>query len=312
MELNPKARPRIGLALGSGSARGWAHIGVIQALKEAGVEPDIICGTSIGALVGAACAAGELNRFSDWVAGLGVADVLSFMDVGLSGGMLKGERLMQFFRKNFIDRPIEELDVPFAAVATALESGSEVWLKTGSTIDAVRASLALPGLFSPVWHEGRLLVDGGLVNPVPVSLARAMGADLVIAVDLNSDILGRHLNRALEAAPRNNSTEWLRRLQDNLGALWPDTDQTDRSKENNGPVPSVLNVVASSLNIMQVRITRSRMAGEPPDIIISPRLAHLGLLDFHRAKTAIDAGRNATQASISALTALGIVSQNDQ
>jgi NTE family protein len=306
MELNGQKRPRIGLALGSGSARGWAHIGVIQALKQAGVQPDIICGTSIGALVGAACAAGELDRFEKWVIGLGVTDVLSFMDVGLSGGMLKGERLMAFFRKNFIDRHIEDLNLPFAAVATALESGSEVWLRSGSTIDAVRASLALPGLFSPVWHENRLLVDGGLVNPVPVSLARAMGADLVIAVDLNSDILGRHLNRAVDPAPRNNSNEWLRRLQDNLGSLWPERDQpTGQSTE--GSIPSVLNVVASSLNIMQVRITRSRMAGDPPDIIISPRLAHLGLLDFHRAQTAIDAGHSATEASINALTALGIL-----
>lgn len=310
MELKRETRPRIGLALGSGSARGWAHIGVIQALKQAGVEPDIICGTSIGALVGAACAAGELDRFEKWVTGLGVTDVLSFMDVGLAGGMLKGERLMAFFRKNFIDRPIEELNLPFAAVATALESGNEVWLRSGSTIDAVRASLALPGLFSPVWHEGRLLVDGGLVNPVPVSLARAMGADLVIAVDLNSDILGRHLVRAAQAAPRNTSNEWLRRLQDNLGSLWPNSTQPENTEPPEGEVPSMLNVVASSLNIMQVRITRSRMAGEPPDIIISPRLAHLGLLDFHQAKTAIDAGRNATQASIHALTALGIVKKD--
>jgi NTE family protein len=306
MELKPGVRPRIGLALGSGSARGWAHIGVIQALRQAGVQPDIICGTSIGALVGAACAAGELESFGQWVSGLGVTDVLSFMDVGLSGGMLKGERLMDFFRKNFIDRPIEDLNLPFAAVATALESGNEVWLRSGSTIDAVRASLALPGLFSPVWHEGRLLVDGGLVNPVPVSLARAMGADIVIAVDLNSDILGRHLNRAAEAAPpRNTSNEWLRKLQDNLGSLWPDTAEATGTPQ--GSIPSVLNVIASSLNIMQVRITRSRMAGDPPDIIISPRLAHLGLLDFHRAKAAIEAGKNATQASIHALTALGIV-----
>lgn len=309
MELKGQARPRIGLALGSGSARGWAHIGVIQTLKQAGVEPDIICGTSIGALVGAACAAGELDRFEEWVSGLGVTDVLSFMDVGLAGGMLKGERLMAFFRKNFIDRPIEELNLPFAAVATALESGNEVWLRSGSTIDAVRASLALPGLFSPVWHDNRLLVDGGLVNPVPVSLARAMGADLVIAVDLNSDILGRHLVRAAQAAPRNSSNEWLRRLQDNLGSLWP-TTQPENTQPPEGGIPSMLNVVASSLNIMQVRITRSRMAGEPPDIIISPRLAHLGLLDFHQAKTAIDAGRNATQASIHALTALGIVKKD--
>lgn len=304
MTSSRRRTPRIGLALGSGSARGWAHIGVIQALAEAGVRPDIICGTSIGALVGAAYAANELDRFAGWVKTLGVTDVLSFMDVGLSGGMIKGEKLMQFFRRNFIDRRIEDLALPFAAVATALETSHEVWLREGSTIDAVRASLALPGLFSPVWHEGRLLVDGGLVNPVPVSVARAMGADIVIAVDLNADILGRHLNRGVEAVePAASGNEWLRKLQDNLGSLW----QQSEPAEPEPALPSMLNVVASSLNIMQVRITRSRMAGEPPDLIISPRLAHLALMDFHRAAAAIEAGREATVSSVKALTALGLV-----
>ena len=188
--MSAPRRPRVGLALGGGSARGWAHVGVIRALEQAGIKPDLVCGTSIGALVGAAYAAGELERFEQWLLGLGIADVLSFMDVGLSGGVIKGERLMEFFRLNFIDRPVEDLAMPFAAVATALHTGAEVWLREGSTIEAVRASIALPALFTPVVHEGRVLVDGGLVNPVPVSLARAMGADIVIAVDLRSDILG--------------------------------------------------------------------------------------------------------------------------
>ncbi|HVC11809.1 MAG TPA: patatin-like phospholipase family protein, partial [Burkholderiales bacterium] len=185
-------RPRIGLVLGSGSARGWAHVGVIRALEEAGIRPDLVCGTSIGALVGAAYAAGELDRFEQWVLGMGFKDVLALMDVRLGGGMLKGERLMEFLRRNFVDRPIEELPMPFAAVATALQTGAEVWLRSGSTVEAVRASIALPALFTPVVQEGRILVDGGLVNPVPVSLARAMGAEIVIAVDLSSDIVGRY------------------------------------------------------------------------------------------------------------------------
>src|SRR5690606_29185151 len=202
----PLRKPRIGLALGSGSARGWAHIGVIHALARVGIRPDIVCGTSIGALVGAAYAVGELDRFEQWVIGLGIKDVVAFMDFRLNGGMLKGERLMDFFRRNFIDYPIEDLNLPFGAVATALHTGNEVWLRNGSSIDAVRASLALPGLFSPVWHDGQLLVDGGLVNPVPVSLARAMGAEIVIAVDLNSDILGRHTNRTTAPVPATTGT----------------------------------------------------------------------------------------------------------
>ncbi len=283
-------RRLVGLALGSGSARGWAHIGAIRALERAGIRPDFVCGTSIGALVGAAYAAGELDRLERWALGLGVGEVVGLMDVGPGGGLLKGERLMDFFRRSFRDRPIEELAIPFAAVATSLHNGEEIWLRRGSTLDAVRASIALPGLFAPVLCEGSVLVDGGLVNPVPVSLARAMGADVLIAVDLGSDILGRHLR----ADPPTGSQasiagDWMRKLRDGLGALIP-ADSTEELR-----MPSLLDVLAASINVMQVRIARSRMAGEPPDLIVAPRLAHLRLLDFHRAEEAIEEGRHAVE-----------------
>jgi NTE family protein len=280
----------VGLALGSGSARGWAHIGVIRALEQAGIRPDLVCGTSIGALVAAAYAAGELDRFEGWAIGLRIKDVIGLMDVSLSGGPLKGERLMDFFRRGFSDRPIEELTMPFAAVATSLHTGAEIWLRRGSTLDAVRASIALPGLFAPVRHEGSVLVDGGLVNPVPVSLARAMGADLVIAVDLGSDILGRHLRAdPPPEAPAGAVGDWMRKLQDRLGTLIPPQPPEEPR------MPSLLDVLASSINIMQVRIARSRMAGEPPDLLVAPRLAHFRLLDFQRAKEAIEEGRRAVE-----------------
>jgi NTE family protein len=288
--MSAPRRPRVGLALGSGSARGWAHIGVIRALEQAGIRPDVVCGTSIGALVGAAYAAGELDRFEQWVLGLGIREVVAYMDVSLSSGLLKGERLMEFFRRNFVDRPLEELAMPFAAVATSLHTGAEVWLRHGSTLDAVRASIALPGLFAPVRYEGSVLVDGGLVNPVPVSLARAMGADVLIAVDLSFDILGRHLRAGPQPeAPAGDVGDWMRKLRDHLGELIP-AHSPDEPR-----MPSMLDVLASSINIMQVRITRSRMAGEPPDLIVAPRLAHLGLLDFHRAKEAIEEGKRAVE-----------------
>jgi NTE family protein len=290
---------RVALVLGGGAARGWAHIGVIRALDEAGIHPNLVCGTSVGALVGAAYAAGYLDRFEQWVRTMRFADVISFMDVGLGGGLLKGERLMDFIRGTFADRPIEELPMPFGAVATALHSGAEVWLRAGSTLEAVRASIAMPGLFTPVLRDETWLVDGGLVNPVPVSLARAMGADVVIAVDLSSDILGRHLwSEAQPAQPPATQPDWMRKLQNNLNLLLPDSA---------GPqMPSLLDVIASGLNIMQVRISRSRMAGDPPEVIIAPRLAHLSLLDFHRAAEAIEAGKSATAAVIQALRLLGL------
>jgi NTE family protein len=287
--ISPR-RPRVGLALGSGSARGWAHVGVIRALERAGVHPDMVCGTSIGALVGAAYASGELEQFEQWLLGLSFSDVLSFMDVHLSGGVIKGERLMEFFRRSFIDRPIESLTMPFAAVATALHSGAEIWLREGSTIDAVRASIALPALFTPVVREGQMLVDGALVNPVPVSLARAMGADIVIAVDLSSDLLGRHLHEEPEPeVPAAEISDWKRKLQENLSAFIP------ANSEDEPRFPSMLDVVANSINIMQVRICRSRVAGDPPDVIVAPRLAHLNLLDFHRSKEAIEEGERAAE-----------------
>ncbi len=300
--MSARRKPRVGLALGSGSARGWAHVGVIRALERAGIRPDLVCGTSIGALVGAAYVAGELARFEQWLLGLGVKEVLALMDVRMNGGMIKGERLMEFFRRNFIDRPIEDLRMPFAAVATALHSGAEVWLREGSTVEAVRASIALPALFAPVVREGRVLVDGALVNPVPVSLARAMGADIVIAVDLSSDMLNRRSRAEPEPEAAAELSAWRRKLQENLGALMnarPAGDQDDRTK-----LPSILEVVTTSLNIMQVRICRSRMAGEPPDAIVAPRLAHLGLLDYHRAREAIEEGERAVEAALPGLNAL--------
>ena len=300
--MNARRKPRVGLALGSGSARGWAHVGVIRALERAGIRPDLVCGTSIGALVGAAYVAGELERFEQWLLGLGVKEVLSFMDVRMNGGMIKGERLMEFFRRTFIDRPIEELEKPFAAVATALHTGAEVWLREGSTVEAVRASIALPALFTPVVREGRVLVDGALVNPVPVSLARAMGADIVIAVDLSSDMLSRR-SRA-EPEPKASAAElsaWRRKLQESMSTLRPARADNDDDAPR---LPSILDVITTSLNIMQTRISRSRMAGEPPDAIVAPRLAHLGLLDYHRAKEAIEEGERAVEAALPSLNAL--------
>ena len=197
-----KRPPRIGIALGSGSARGWAHIGVLRALARAGIEPQIISGCSIGAFVGAVAAAGDTEKLGAWVETLGWQDVVGLMDMGLRGGLLKGDKLMAFFERQFVDRDFTALPHTFGCVATDLHSGHEVWLRDGSVSSAVRASIALPGLMAPTWQDGRLLVDGGLVNPVPVSLARAMGADVVIAVELNSS-LDRAINTRSAPASAN-------------------------------------------------------------------------------------------------------------
>lgn len=284
----------IGLALGGGSARGWAHIGVIRALADASIEPDIVCGTSIGALVGAAYVGGELDRLEAWVRSLRLQTVVSFLDFSLNGGLIKGDKLIEFFRNHFVDRDIHELARPFGAVATDLRRGREVWLREGGVSDAVRASIALPGLFTPAQRDGSWLVDGGLVNPVPVSLCRAMGADVVIAVDLNSDLLGRHLKpkpgrKRIKPEPETLADTVMARLQTGMSQLGINHNSEPR-------VPAMLDVLASSINIMQVLITRSRLAGDPADVMVTPRLADLGLMEFHRAGVAIDAGRHAIEA----------------
>lgn len=200
---------------------------------------------------------------------------------------------MEFFRRDYVDQSIENLSIPFAAVATSLKTGAEVWLRDGSTLEAVLASIAIPGLFEPSLKDGLILVDGGLVNPVPVSLARAMGADFVIAVDLSAGILGENIDFDQRKDKSNDkSVGWMARVQDGLDVMIPEFGQKEPS------TLSMLDVITSSINIMQIRITRSRMAGDPPEIIVAPHLAHINLLDFHRAKEAIKEGEQAMNATL--------------
>ena len=278
-------KPRIGLALGSGSARGWAHIGAIRALEERGVKPDLICGTSIGALVGAVYASGQLDQLEDWVTGLAWTQVVRLMDLTWKGGLIRGHRLFNLFRSTFQDRDISELEVPFGAVATDLSSGREIWLRHGKLLDVVRASIATPGLFTPVVHEGVVLIDGGLVNPVPVSMCRAFGAEIVIAIDLSWGKLGpyRHMGRDLPA-PTSREPSWFGRL---LGAR--------RGKNDEPPIPSIFEVFNTALDIVEQRVARSRLAGEPADVLITPLLPNFGTMEYHRAKEAIAEGRAAVE-----------------
>ncbi len=284
-------RPRLGIALGSGSARGWAHIGVLRTLREAGIEPDVVCGTSIGAFVGAAYASGALDKLEDWARGLGRRDVLGFFDVGLGGGLIKGEKLLDFAAATFLDNDFADLERTFACVATDLATGREIWLRQGPVVAAVRASIALPGLFSPQLLDERFLVDGGLVNPVPVSLCRVLEADVVIAVDLGMDILTTLQRHGGKPAPSGHG--WRKTV-----GRWFGRDENEPAR------PSLADVVINSIAIMQGRISRSRLAGEPADVLVAPRLGHLNLLDYHHADEAIDAGRTAAKHMLPLLRSL--------
>ncbi|MCG6169369.1 patatin-like phospholipase RssA [Leptospira sanjuanensis] len=282
-----RRRKKVGLALGSGSARGWSHIGVIRVLESYGWKPDIICGTSIGSLVGAFYAADKLDRLEEWVQTLEWKDILGFMDISFGGGILGGRKLFDFFEKEFKDLKFDHLTKKFGAIATDIDNGSEIWLREGSVPEAVRASISLPGIFSPVKREDRWLVDGGLVNPVPVSLCKAMGAEFVIAVDLNQDLLDRKEEADESVAKESNrksflSHFWGKDLEENLG----------KEKDEK---PGMIEVMSKSINVMQIRITRSRMAGDPPDVTIAPRLRNIGLMEFHRAQECIEEGKRAAE-----------------
>lgn len=308
---------RIGLVLGGGAARGWAHIGAIRALHDAGIKPDVVCGTSIGALVGAIYANGDLDWLEEWVSRLTWQTVVRLLDLRFSGGLLGGRKVIQIFADKFDGRSIAQLNMPFAAVATELDTGRESWLQDGSVVDAVRASIAIPGIFTPVFHNGVWLVDGGLSNPVPVSVARGMRADCVIAIDLNNDILnGRDFGGAAVDTPaldpdapapvalRRNGKPWPRWLAPAEGRA---SDDVRVAPAPSARVPSMLSSIAQSIDIMQVRISRSRLAGEPADILIQPRLGGMGIFDFHRAGPAMEEGRAAVEFMLPAIRArLGI------
>ena len=289
--------PRIGLALGSGSARGWSHIGIIESLAEAGIEADIVCGTSMGSLVGAAYVAGRLTELRQWAETATWREIVGLMDVRLSGGgLISGKQVVSFLTGLGVEEPIESYTKRFAAVATDLVSGREIWLESGPIHEAVRASIALPGILSPANVGGKWLVDGGLSNPVPVSVCRALGAEVIIAVNLNGDLVGRRFASKVDAEttlPSRLPSDFLNRALKELPvSLREQAAQIAPRLLSKGPsTPGYFDVLANCINIMQDHITRARLAGEPPHVMLVPRLRDIGLMEFNRAKEAIAEGR---------------------
>jgi len=292
---------KIGLALGGGSARGWAHIGVLRALNAAGIHPDIITGTSIGAVVGGCYVAGELGALEQFARELTRRKVLSFLDFNFSGsGLIYGQRLCDILDRTLKGITIEAMEKRFVAVATEIGTGHEVWLSRGRLVDAMRASYALPGIFRPVAINGRWLFDGALVNPIPVSVCRALGARYVIAVSLSADSCGRgtvvpHLEVAAPevAIPQRQEPGLIAR---NGRAVKKLLQRQVFGRTDNGP--GISRVMMEAFNIVQDRIARSRLAGDPPDVLIQPRLPAFGLFDFHRADALIDCGIAAAKREI--------------
>jgi len=291
------ARPTIGLALGGGAARGWAHIGVLRSLIAAGLEPDIVAGTSIGAVAGACYVTGKLDGLQEFATTLTRRRIFGFLDFNFAGsGLITGQRLSSRLENHLKNVAIEELSPRFVAVATELGTGHEVWLNKGDLVTALKASFALPGIFRPVQINGRWLIDGALVNPIPVSVCRALGARIVIAVNLNCDLFGKggviHDQEAL-AEPANVDDQML--PGNGRGAVHLLHRQI--FGRSNG-APGMSAVMMDAINITQDRIARSRLAGDPPDISIGPRTGSIGLFDFHRAEEAIALGAKAAESQL--------------
>jgi NTE family protein len=299
-----RGRSSIGLVLGSGAARGFAHIGVMRALQAHGIVPDIIVGTSMGALVGGCYANNQLDTLEDWARSLTRRRIVGYLDVRIGGsGLIGGGRLANRLAESIGNTAIEDLPIRFAAIATEIGTGHEVWLTRGSLALALRASYALPGIFPPVHLGGRWLADGALVNPVPVSAARALGARVVIAVNMEADRFGRGATIASHGAdpgdahaatPLGETRNGFARLRGIFGA----ERALRRGIVAGDTRPSFSTVMIESFNIMQDRLTRMRLAGDPPDVHITPRIGHLGWLDFHRAAESIAIGRAATEKAI--------------
>lgn len=279
---------QVTLVLGGGAARGLAHIGVIRVLEEEGFNISAITGTSMGALVGGIYAAGKLDKYTDWVTSLTKKDVIQYLDVSFraKSGILKGDLIMEALRDFVGDVSIESLTIPFLAVATDLTARKEVWITRGKLFDAIRASISVPGVFTPHRFAGRWMVDGGLLNPVPVTPAAQTLAGVTIAVDVtgprSANPFGQIKTRELEQPPqlRKKIEEFLASIQNYLG--------TEASQEDDQPALS--DVLINSFETMQETLSRYKLAANPPDLLISIPKNICAAHEFFRASELIEAG----------------------
>jgi len=306
---------RVGVALGSGAARGWAHVGVIRALEEAGHEVGWVAGCSMGAVVATAFAMDRLDVLEEFARGLTPRRVLSYLDLVMPvRGLLDGDRVTELFRDLIGDRDLKDARLPLCVVATDLATGHEVRLCEGPAAEALRASIAVPGIFAPVVQDGRYLADGGLVNPVPVDVVRDLGAGTVVAVDLNTEALdGRWFVpdplMGAEAAP--GATEAAHAIA--LAArhdMGPDEATGILARRYRrleiqlkekalrwmvrAARPNIFDILGTSINIVARQITHYRLDAMKPRLIIRPRVGSMSLWEFANAADAIEAGYKAT------------------
>jgi NTE family protein len=298
-------RPVIGLALGGGAARGLAHIGIVRTLIAHGIVPNVVVGTSIGAVVGGSYAAGQLDTLEEWARSLQPRNILGYLDIRLNGsGLIGGDKLAAQLEAALGRTEIEDLPLKFATVATEVRTGHEIWLTHGRMVEAMRASYALPGIFAPVLVGDRWLVDGALVNPVPVSAARALGAEIVIAANLSSDVFAHSTTIYAHGATASVLPEPVVEVappKRGFSKFFSPERTVKREFFGGGGRPGISTVMVDAFNIMQDRITRARLAGDPPDLLISPRVGQIGWFDFHRADELIAHGARAAERAIDSI-----------
>lgn len=293
-------KPKIGLALGSGGARGWAHIGAIRALHDLGIVPDYVAGCSMGALVGAAYAAGRLDELERWALSINHRKMAAMLDVNLlSGGLIEARQVTRFFENLDMPEMIEDLETPYMAIATDMRSGREVWLKDGPVIEAMRASIALPGIISPVRRDDRWLLDGGLTNPLPVSAVRAMGADVVIAVNPEAKKYS-----IMWEEPEEHVSETWQSIKSALPFPIRTAFDAVTGKQGGARPPNYFDVVATSIDVMVDQVRRSRLIGDPPHVLLDVNLDDFTILEFYNARAAIDEGRACVERATDKLQAM--------
>jgi len=306
---------KLGLVLGSGAARGWSHIGVIEALEDAGIQPDIITGTSIGSLVGGVYASGRLPELKEAALSLDVKSILfNFLDFGIQrSGLIDGNKVTEFISEHLKETPIESLSRPFACVATDALNGSEVTFGAGDMLTAIRASISIPGIFTPVYHEERVLIDGGVVNPVPVNTARNLGADVIIAVDINHGVVKHppksippnYLERLRDSSEKAKTDAFgiVEHFRDTIKHFDPERLGPMKRYIAPEPIPNIFDVLGNSLRIMEAQIAETRFTVFPADVLIRPNVADVSILEFNRAEETICAGYEATLEAMPAIEA---------
>ncbi len=290
---------RLGLALGSGGARGWCHIGVLRALDQLGLKPEVVAGCSMGALVGAAWAAGKLDALEDWARSMTQTRMLKYVDLRFeNGGLLRGGTVRDLMAEVGLPERIEDLDHPFLAVATDIATGHEVWIREGDLFDAVRASISIPAVFCPHLVNGKWLLDGGLINPVPSSACRALGADRIVSVNPNGKF-GHLWEPGRPMLEQIGATEWLDKLPSVVGEQMREMMKSDTPKG-----PDIFEVMSTSIDIMTEFVRKARSASDPAHLELEADLNHMSVLELYRAQEAIDEGARIVEAQADALRQL--------